>query len=155
MRVQILAIGKMRQGPELELTTEYIQRFNRQGSQVGIGPVTVQEIPFNRNRPVEDLINRIGDVSGNEKICILDIDGKPFSSEEMARMLSRCRDECCKEITFVIGGPDGFGANMIPQEYERLSLGRIVFPHLLARVIIAEQLYRAVSILAGSPYHRS
>ena len=155
MRVQILAIGKMRHGPELELTTDYIQRFNRHGSQVGIGPATVQEIPTNRHRPVEELINRIGDASGNKKICILDIDGKPFSSEEVARMLSRYRDECSKEITFVIGGPDGFGANMIPQEYERLSLGRMVFPHLLARVIIAEQLYRAVSILAGSPYHRS
>ena len=155
MHVQILAIGKMRHGPELELTTDYIQRFNRQGSQVGIGPATVQEIPFNRHRPVMEMMNRIGDASGNKKVCVLDIDGKPFSSEEMARMLSRYRDECCKEITFVIGGPDGFGAYMIPQDYERLSLGRMVFPHLLTRVIIAEQLYRAVSILAGSPYHRS
>ena len=155
MRVQILAIGKIRHGPELELTTDYIQRFNRQGSQVGIGPATVQEIPFNKNRPVKEMINRVGDVSGNKKVCILDVDGKSYSSEEMARMLSCYRDECCKEITFVIGGPDGFGAYMIPQDYERLSLGRMVFPHLLARVIIAEQLYRAVSILAGSPYHRS
>ena len=155
MRVKILAIGKMRHGPELELTTDYIQRFNRQGSQVGIGPATVQEIPTNRHKPFIEMMKLIGDASGNKKFCILDLDGKPFSSEEVARMLSRYRDECCKEITFVIGGPDGFGAYMIPQEYERLSLGRMVFPHRLARVIIAEQLYRAVSILAGSPYHRS
>ena len=145
----------MRHGPELELTTDYIQRFNRLGSQIGIGPATIHEIPANRNRPVEDLINRLGDISGNKMVCILDVDGKSYSSEEMARMLSRYRDEYCKKFTFVIGGPDGFGAYMIPQDYERLSLGRMVFPHLLARVVMAEQLYRAVSILAGSPYHRS
>ncbi len=87
-------------------------------------------------------------------ICALDERGKLMSSPEFATQLGRWRDDGRSDLAFVIGGADGIAPSMRAQADARLSFGKMVWPHMLARVMLTEQLYRAASILAGSPYHR-
>lgn len=156
MRVQICAVGRMRAGPEKSLMDDYLERFARTGRGLGLGPASVLEVEDRKGGGMAaeaELLRRA--VPKGAVICTLDERGKTLNSPEFARMLAGRRDDGCGDLAFVIGGADGIDPGLRGEADVRLSLGRMVWPHMLVRVMLAEQLYRAASILAGSPYHRA
>lgn len=155
MRVQICAVGRLRGGPERDLIDEYLDRFNRVGRGFGLGPVEVREIDAKKGgRHAEaQLLARAIPVGA--AVIALDERGKQMSSPEFSSTIGRFRDHGRGDLTFVIGGADGLCPQFRDRADQKLSFGKMVWPHMLARVMLAEQLYRAASILAGSPYHRS
>ena len=152
MRLSLLAAGRARSGPENELTARYVDRINRAGPAVGLGPTALTEYDTRQGaeRLVRNAVSRAG-----AKLCALDERGSLMNSGEFARILSKWRDNGCREAVFLIGGADGIDADLARSADCSISLGRMTFPHLIARALMAEQLYRSVSILSGTPYHRA
>jgi 23S rRNA (pseudouridine1915-N3)-methyltransferase len=136
--LHIVARGRIGRGPEAELVDRYVKRLT--------WPVRLTELP--------DSGGRIPPVEGQTRIVMLDETGEILGSRAFADRLGKWRDEGVREIRFLIGAADGFddseraGADLL------LSFGRATWPHLLARAMLAEQLWRAASILANHPYHR-
>lgn len=159
-RLHILALGKAGKGPESQLVEDYRQRISRQGRQIGIGPLEVIELETRgkgqkgADKAAEaELLMR--HVPKGAALVTLDERGRMLSSPDLARWIGRMRDEGHSDIAFIIGGADGLDPSMRERADLVLSFGPMVWPHLLARAMLAEQLYRATSILAGSPYHRA
>ncbi|MEM9581748.1 MAG: 23S rRNA (pseudouridine(1915)-N(3))-methyltransferase RlmH [Pseudomonadota bacterium] len=155
MRVTICAVGKLRAGPELDLITDYLTRFDRTGRNMGLGPAKVIEVEDKKNGGMAaeaQLLRRA--VPKSALICSLDERGKVVTSPDFAKQLANWRDTGTQDLAFVIGGADGLAPEFRAEAGQLLSFGKMVWPHMLARVMLSEQLYRAASILAGSPYHR-
>ncbi|WP_132861072.1 23S rRNA (pseudouridine(1915)-N(3))-methyltransferase RlmH [Shimia isoporae] len=155
MKVHICAVGRLRSGPERDLLDDYLTRFDRTGRALGLGPVTVHEVEDRKNGGMSAEAPLLqGVIPKGAVICALDERGKLMSSPEFADMLGGWRDEGRGDVAFVIGGADGIDPSLRAQVDAKLSFGKMVWPHMLARVMLSEQLYRAASILAGAPYHR-
>jgi 23S rRNA (pseudouridine1915-N3)-methyltransferase len=139
MLLHVIARGKIARSPEAELVARYQKRM--------AWPVRFTELP--------DIGGRMPELSGQTRIVLLDESGTNLSSEGLAATLGRWREEGVRETRFLIGAADGHdelaraGADLL------LAFGKATWPHLMARAMLAEQLYRATSILAGHPYHRS
>ncbi|WP_135503985.1 23S rRNA (pseudouridine(1915)-N(3))-methyltransferase RlmH [Roseovarius aestuariivivens] len=155
MRVQICAVGRMKTGPEAALFNDYQTRFDRTGRALGLGPLTLQEIDDRKGGGMagEAALLRRAVPEGALRV-VLDERGRVMSSPEFSDKLAAWRDAGRGDVAFVIGGADGLDPDVRNEAEEALSFGRMVWPHMLVRVMLAEQLYRAASILAGSPYHR-
>jgi 23S rRNA (pseudouridine1915-N3)-methyltransferase len=155
MKVRIAAVGRLRSGPEADLVTDYLDRFEKTGRALGLGPATMLEVETKKGgmSAEADLLDRA--VAGSTPLCILDERGKTLTSPQFAELLAKWRDEGRGEAAFVIGGADGIDPSLRAKADFSLSFGQMVWPHMLARVMLAEQLYRAASILAGTPYHRA
>ena len=138
MRLHIIARGKIGRGPEAELVDRYLQRI--------VWPVKLTELP--------DRGGRIPPMADNSVTILLDEKGEQLSSVDLARRLERWRDDGRREARFLIGAADGFGDGERSRADLLLAFGRSTWPHLLARAMLAEQLFRATSILANHPYHR-
>lgn len=155
MRLQIVAMGRIRGGPERSLIDDYVQRFDRTGRALSLGPVMELEQDDRKatNQPDQGraLLRAIPE---GARVVALDERGALLSSRAFAQMLEQARDGGASDLAFVIGGADGLDAMVRDRADSLLSFGPMVWPHMLARVMLAEQLYRAASILAGSPYHR-
>ncbi len=156
MRVHLCVVGRLRAGPENELVADYLTRFDRSGRALGLGPARVVEVEDKKGggKRAEAALLRKALPEG-AVICALDERGRVMSSPDFAAMLAARRDQGRGDLAFVIGGADGIDAGLLAQADLALSFGAMVWPHMLARVMLAEQLYRAASILAGSPYHRA
>ena len=154
MKVRIAAVGRIRSGPEADLVADYLQRFDKTGRSQGLGPATLREVEAKKGGMAEEALLLEKAISGTDRLCVLDERGKCLSSVEFAKALGAWRDQGASEAAFVIGGADGVDPNLRAQADLTLSLGAMVWPHKLARAMLAEQLYRAASILAGTPYHR-
>jgi len=155
MRVHLCAVGRLRAGPERALVDDYLKRFDRTGRALGLGPVSEVEVEDRKGGGMEAeaaLLARV--VPQGAVLAVLDERGEVLSSPEFADRLARFRDAGRQDLAFVIGGADGIAAEMRGRADMALSFGRMVWPHMLVRVMLAEQLYRAASILAGAPYHR-
>lgn len=152
MQLSLLAAGRARSGPENELTARYVDRINRGGPAVGLGPARVTE--YDTRQAAERLVRNVFSRAGT-KLCVLDERENLMTSGEFARMLSKWRDNGCRKAVFLIGGADGIDADLARGADCSISLGRMTYPHLIARALLAEQLYRSVSILGGTPYHRA
>lgn len=155
MRVTICAIGRLRAGPELDLIKDYLQRFDRTGRNLGLGPAQVVELEDKKGGGMAAeavLLQRA--LPKGATICAMDERGKVMTSPEFAKMLGGWRDSGTSDLAFIIGGADGLAKELRAQADTSLSFGKMVWPHMLARVMLTEQLYRAASILSGSPYHR-
>ncbi len=155
MRVHILAIGRLRSGPESALIEDYLTRFDRTGRALGLGPSRVAEFEDRKGGGSEAegaLILQA--VPKGAALVALDERGQTMTSPEFAALLSRLAETGTRDLAFAIGGADGHSAAVRDQADTLLSFGKMVWPHMLARVMLAEQLYRGASILAGSPYHR-
>lgn len=138
MKLHIIARGRIGRGPEAELVERYLKRVS--------WPVRTTELPESGGRlpaPAE-----------NSVTILLDEKGEPLGSLDLAKRLERWRDEGRREARFLIGGADGFSEEDRAPADLLLSFGRATWPHLLARAMLAEQLWRATSILANHPYHR-
>ena len=155
MRVSIYAVGRLRSGPERALIDDYKNRFDKSGRALGLGPLTIHEVEDKKN------IGKLAEAKLLQKaiqkgtnICGLDERGKMLSSIEFANQLATLRDQGVANLGFVIGGADGLDEGLKKSFNHSFSFGKIVWPHMLVRAMLCEQLYRAASILAGTPYHR-
>lgn len=156
MRVQICAVGRLRQGPERLLVDDYLTRFDRTGRALALGPATEHEVEDKKGGGMAAEAVLLGRaIPQGAVICTLDERGKVMTSPDFAARLAGWRDDGRGEVAFVIGGADGIDPVLRAKADASLSFGKMVWPHMLVRVMIAEQLYRAASILAGSPYHRA
>ncbi|HHS89171.1 MAG TPA: 23S rRNA (pseudouridine(1915)-N(3))-methyltransferase RlmH [Rhodobacteraceae bacterium] len=156
MRVQICAVGRLRAGPERDLVDDYLARFDRTGRALGLGPATITEVDDRKGGGVAAecaLLQRA--IPKGATVCALDERGRVMTSPEFADLLADWRDQGAGTAVFLIGGADGLDKCLRDQAQTRLSFGKMVWPHMLARVMLAEQLYRASTILAGGPYHRT
>jgi 23S rRNA (pseudouridine1915-N3)-methyltransferase len=161
MRVKLLTVGRLKRGGgEADLAARYRERFDAAGRQIGLGPLTEIELAESkagdadarREEEAQRLLLRADD---SARRIVLDEGGRVMSSTAFAKMIGRLRDDGIAQAAFFIGGPDGHGAALLDKSDERLSLGAMTLPHGLARVVLLEQLYRAVTILSGHPYHRA
>ncbi|WP_323781000.1 23S rRNA (pseudouridine(1915)-N(3))-methyltransferase RlmH [Thalassovita sp.] len=156
MRVHICAVGRMRSGPERALIDDYLTRFDRSGRGLGLGPLTIHEVEDKKGGGMTAesvLLDRA--IPKGAVICTMDERGKLLSSPDFADKLAGWRDAGRGDLAFVIGGADGIDPALRAKADFSLSFGKMVWPHMLARAMLCEQLYRAASILAGSPYHRA
>ncbi len=154
MKVTICAVGRLRKGPEHDLIGDYLDRFGKAGRGMGLGPATVIEVEDKRNLGMEAeavLLERA--LPAGAVLVTMDERGDIVSSPEFAARLSVWRDGA-RDVAFVIGGADGIAPALRAKADWSLSFGKMVWPHMLVRVMLAEQLYRAGQILAGTPYHR-
>ena len=155
MRIQICAVGRLRKGPERDLYDDYLTRFDRTGRALALGPASLIEVEDKKGggMPAEAALLRKA-IPDGALICTMDERGKVMSSPDFADLLGQWRDQGRQDVAFVIGGADGIDPSLRAEADASLSFGKMVWPHMLVRVMLAEQLYRAASILAGSPYHR-
>ena len=155
MRVHICAVGRLRSGPERDLLDDYLTRFDRTGRPLGLGPATVTEVEDRKGGGMAAEAGLLDRAIPKGAVTIaLDERGKLLTSPDFADLLGRWRDEGHGDAAFVIGGADGIDKPLRQKTDFKLSFGKMVWPHMLARVMLSEQLYRAASILAGTPYHR-
>ncbi|WP_377298989.1 23S rRNA (pseudouridine(1915)-N(3))-methyltransferase RlmH [Rhizobium sp. SGZ-381] len=159
MRIGLFAVGRLKTGPEKELASRYLDRFAKAGPAVSLELSRVVEVNESRASSAETrkreeaqlLEKSLGD---GAILILLDERGKALDSPAFANLLGRYRDQGKRELLLAIGGADGLD----PALYERadaiVNLGSMTWPHQLVRILIAEQLYRAVTILSGHPYHR-
>ncbi|MCP1168759.1 23S rRNA (pseudouridine(1915)-N(3))-methyltransferase RlmH [Limimaricola litoreus] len=155
MRVRICAVGRMKSGPERALVEDYTTRFDRTGRALGLGPLTISEVDDRKGGGMAAeaaLLERT--IPNGAVICAMDERGREMTSPQFADMLAGWRDAGRSDLALVIGGADGIDPALRARSDAMLSFGPMVWPHMLVRAMLAEQLYRAASILAGSPYHR-
>jgi 23S rRNA (pseudouridine1915-N3)-methyltransferase len=156
VRVRICAVGRLRGGPAAELTADWARRFDRTGRALGLGPLDIVEIDDRKGGgPAGEAALLLKAVSEGSAVCALDERGRAMSSPGLAAMLAGWRDAGRPTAAFLIGGADGLDPAVRDGADAVLSFGPMVWPHMLARAMLVEQLYRAATILAGSPYHRS
>ena len=156
MRLTIAAVGRLKPGSELTLVADYLERCNASGRALSLGPVEVREVDERKARDRAAQSARLLELARAGSVVVaLDERGKTLSSPDFARLIARERDGGTSEMAFLIGGADGHADAVRKAARHTLSFGPMVWPHMLVRVMLAEQLYRAISILSGSPYHRS
>ncbi len=155
MRISIVAVGRLRAGPEKTLLDDYLTRFDRTGRSLGLGPARVIEVEDKKNAGMgaEAALLRKALPKG-AVICTLDERGRMMSSPDFAKKLGGWRDAGRQDLALIIGGADGIDPNLRAEADFSISFGAMVWPHMMVRVMLAEQLYRAATILSGGPYHR-
>lgn len=155
MRVHVIAVGRQKAGPESSLIADYVARFDRTGRALGLGPLSLREVEDRKGggMAAEAVLLRKA-VPEGAVLCVLDERGRVESSPDFAKRLAGWRDQGRSDLAFVIGGADGIDPSLRAEADHAVSFGKMVWPHMLARVMLTEQVYRAASILAGSPYHR-
>jgi len=146
VRVRIIAVGKAR-GRELRaLLDDYYARIQHYAK--------LEEIEL-KDAKANEIVERIArSIPDRSRVVALEIDGRPLSSRKLADWLGRAENDSIQTVVFLIGGADGLPAELSKKAHFRLSLSAMTFPHRLARLVLAEQLYRAFSILRGEPYDR-
>ncbi len=159
MRLIVSAVGRLRDGPERDLLERYQDRLAPLAKRLGLAPVTWHETGESRaqdaaRRREEEGTALLKPLREADYLIALDVRGKALSSESIARLLAERRDAGTRAAGLIVGGPDGLGDAVLAAAHLRLSLGAITLPHGLARIVLAEQLYRAATILSGHPYHR-
>ena len=156
MRVHICAVGRLRAGPEKELIDDYLTRFERSGRGLSLGPAQIIEVEDKKSKGMASeaaLLER--SIPRGALICVLDERGTIETSVKFADRLAMWRDSGRSDLAFIIGGADGIDTALRAHADHAVSFGKMVWPHMLVRVMLAEQLYRASSILSGGPYHRA
>lgn len=155
MRIDIAAVGRLKKGPEAALVADYLDRFARTGRSLGLPAIGMIEVEDRRGGGMAaeaDLLMRA--IPQGSVLVMLDERGDQPASPDFAARLAKFRDSA-RDPCFVIGGADGLDPSLRDRADWSISFGRMVWPHVLVRVMLAEQLYRAATILAGSPYHRA
>ena len=160
MRLTILAVGFSRGTAEGTLTDDFMHRALQMGRNMGFPVVSVEEVAVSKardtkTRMAEEAAKLAGRIPVGAHIVLLDAKGKGMTSEDFAEMLGALRDAGTKDLCFVIGGPDGLAPLEGKRAGRSLAFGPQTWPHLLVRSMLAEQVYRAMTILAGHPYHRA
>ena len=153
MRISLICVGRLGVAPEAILARAYADRAAAAGRALGLFPVEIIEVEPRKSGMVaeaEAILARAGDA----RLIACDERGRGFASRDFAARIAGLRDDGARHLAFVIGGADGLDASVRAAAAETLSFGVQTWPHALARVMLAEQVYRAATILAGAPYHR-
>ncbi|MBS0297154.1 MAG: 23S rRNA (pseudouridine(1915)-N(3))-methyltransferase RlmH [Proteobacteria bacterium] len=153
MRITLAAIGRLGRTPETELARDWVERATAQGRALGLGPVDILEIEPRKSGKDAEGEAILAAVEGAYLVAC-DERGQTFKSRDFAERIGRLRDDGERRLAFVIGGADGLSDEVRARARLKLAFGPQTWPHALARAMLAEQVYRAVTILAGSPYHR-
>ncbi|AXC48696.1 23S rRNA (pseudouridine(1915)-N(3))-methyltransferase RlmH [Paracoccus suum] len=154
MRLTIAAVGRLRPGPEATLLADYLDRFARTGRAIGLPRVSLAEVEAKSGGMAAEAALLARAVPAGSLLVTLDERGETLTSPQFAGRLGGWRD-AGRDATFVIGGADGIAPDLRARADLAISLGAMVWPHMLVRVMLAEQLYRAATILSGGPYHRA
>jgi len=159
MRLLLVCVGRLKAGPEREMSARYLERAAAAGRPLGFSAIDSREIEESRarrpeDRKIEEAKAIRGLTAAQAKIVLFDEHGSALSSKGFAGLFAALRDEGVPAVTLVIGGPDGLAPDLLAQSAYRVSLGAMTWPHQLLRIMAAEQIYRAMTILAGHPYHR-
>jgi 23S rRNA (pseudouridine1915-N3)-methyltransferase len=164
MRLVVIAVGRLKQGPERELAERYHKRFDDIGRKLGFRGLQIHEIAESRardaaTRMAEEAAAILAAAPENSVLVSLDERGENIDTSAFAGQLATWRDQAVANTVFVIGGADGLspelGANGKFKRKLRIAFGAATWPHQMVRVMLLEQLYRAATILAGHPYHRA
>jgi 23S rRNA (pseudouridine1915-N3)-methyltransferase len=159
MRLAVIAIGRLKQGPERELADRYRGRFDDIGRKLGFRGLDVHEIPESRVRDAGQRIRQeaaaiLALVPEGATLVVLDERGENIDSAAFADRLGRWRDQAVVSTVFVVGGADGLSPELRRKAGLSIAFGTATWPHQIVRVMLLEQIYRAATILAGHPYHR-
>jgi 23S rRNA (pseudouridine1915-N3)-methyltransferase len=160
MRIVVIAVGRMKQGPEQELAERYRKRFDEVGRKLGFRGLDIREIGESRAREAQARIAEeaaaiSAAIPENSVLVTLDERGENVDSPTLARRLGQWRDQATAQTIFVIGGADGLSPDLQGKAKIKVAFGAATWPHQMVRVMLLEQLYRAATILAGHPYHRA
>lgn len=160
MRIIVAAVGRLKQGPETELSARYRKRAAQAGRHLGLRDVEIIEIRESRaaeagKRMLEESIALANVIPQNAVVVVLDSRGENLDSAALAAQLAQWRANGRSTVVFLIGGADGLAVSLGEKASLRLSFGMATWPHQLARVMLLEQIYRATTILTGHPYHRA
>jgi 23S rRNA (pseudouridine1915-N3)-methyltransferase len=156
MGITICAVGRLRQKPEAVLVSNYVDRFNKLGRKLGFGLANLIEVEDKNGSGISaEAILLEKAIPKKSIICVLDENGKTLTSPNLASFLANCRDNSKNNVTFLIGGADGIEKSLKKKADYALSFGKMVWPHSLARVMLAEQIYRSATIPLKTPYHRN
>jgi len=158
MRIAIAAVGRMKSGPERELVLRYLDRASASGRPLALTGFDVIELGESRagsaaSRKSEEA-RALRAALPEGAVVALDERGKSMGSDAFARQLEKWRDAGRPAVSFIIGGADGIDPELVASADLALSFSPMVWPHQLVRIMLAEQLYRAITILTGHPYHR-
>jgi 23S rRNA (pseudouridine1915-N3)-methyltransferase len=160
MKIGIAAIGLLKSGPEKELAAEYEQRITGLGRTAGLTGFAVHDWAESKAassdlRKAEEAKRLWSAVPTDSLAVVLDERGKAPTSAEFAKLLQQHAEAGTKQLHFLIGGPDGHASETRTKAFKTLSFGPMTFPHRLLRVMLLEQIYRAVTIIVNHPYHRA
>ncbi|WP_099866916.1 23S rRNA (pseudouridine(1915)-N(3))-methyltransferase RlmH [Pararhizobium haloflavum] len=160
MRITLIAVGKLKAGPERDLAARYIDRLAKSGPPLGFEFRRVVELPESRAsssqaRKADEADAILKAVPSDGALLALDERGETPDSERFADDLAAMRDGAKRDLAIVIGGADGLDDTVRQRADRVISFGRLTWPHQIVRILLAEQLYRAITILSGHPYHRS
>jgi 23S rRNA (pseudouridine1915-N3)-methyltransferase len=160
MRIVVIAVGRLKQGPERELAERYATRFDDAGRKLGFRGLDVREIAESRARDAaarmtEEAAAISAAIPDNSVLVALDERGENIDSAAFARRLGQWRDQAVAQAIFAIGGADGLSPELRGKAKLTVAFGAATWPHQMVRVMLLEQLYRAATILAGHPYHRA
>ncbi len=159
MRLMIAAIGKAGNSPEADLVRRYEARIVKAGRSLGITALDMRELPESRAQDVErrkqdEAQALLALVPAGFHIVVLDERGDNLTSPQFAARLDQARESGVAGLAFLLGGPDGHGAAVASRAQWRVAFGAATWPHVLARVLLVEQVYRALTLMSGHPYHR-
>lgn len=159
MKLAIAAIGLLKTGPEKDMAADYEKRIVATGRQAGLAPLAIQDWPESRGataelRKAEEAKLLWSSVPADAMAILLDERGKSCSSVDFARLIETEAQKATRQLSFLIGGPDGHAPDSSNKSRHVLSFGPMTFPHRLLRVMLLEQIYRAVTIIVNHPYHR-
>jgi 23S rRNA (pseudouridine1915-N3)-methyltransferase len=160
MRLLVICVGRLKQGPERELAERYRTRFDDIGRKLGFRGLEIVEIPESRAREAaarmaEEAAAISAVLPENHLLVAMDERGQNLDSAGFARQLARWRDQSVATTIFIIGGADGLSPELQRKAKSRIAFGSATWPHQMVRVMLLEQIYRAATILAGHPYHRA
>ena len=154
MRVAVATVGRLGRGPEAELALDWLKRATASGRALGLGPFEIIEVEARKSgKPAEAEALRAA-LQPGDLVIACDERGKAYKSRGFSDRIAAWRDKGERRLVFLIGGADGLDPALVAEARETIALGPATWPHALARAMLCEQLYRAVTIEAGSPYHR-
>jgi 23S rRNA (pseudouridine1915-N3)-methyltransferase len=154
MHIQLISVGKLKRGPEKDLIDDYAARFNKAGPSLGLRSLKLIDLSHGGGLAAEGE-RLLSAIPKGASVIRLDEHGRQWASVDFARRIEILRDAGTQTLCFLIGGAEGYSAHVRATCDETMAFGPQTWPHRLVKVMLTEQLYRAVSLLAGTPYHKA
>ena len=154
MKITLLAVGRLGRAPEAMLARDYAERATAAGRALGLGPVDILEVDSKKPGKEAEADAILAALPVGAYLIACDEHGTAHTSRAFADSIAKLRDSGERRLVIVIGGADGLSPRILAAARETLAFGVQTWPHALVRAMLAEQVYRAVTILGGSPYHR-
>lgn len=153
MRITLLCVGRLGSAPEAKLALDWAARATATGRPHGVSPVDIVEVESRKPGKAAEA-DKLLDAVGDAWLIACDEHGRSLSSREFCNLIGTLRDEGHRRVVFMIGGADGLDERILSGARESLAMGKQTWPHALVRAMLAEQIYRATTLMAGAPYHR-